>query len=401
MTGYRHVVISAQGASFLEKGQLWMYANNLVTMDEGIENGDAVEVNGEDGTYYGTGLVSLQSHILVRILSRKREAVIDEAFFEKRIRDAWELRKTAEPDNLKACRIIFGEADLLPGLLADRYNDVLVTQVSSYGMEKRKEMLYSTILDVLREDGQVINAVYERNDIRVREKEGLEMYKGFWRGSDHEIKTVIEENGLKLAVDFAEGQKTGYFLDQKSNRLVLRKISRGKKVLDCFSHTGGFALNAALGGAAEVTAVDVSELALKQAEYNAGLNHLEDRMKFVKADVFDLLEECTPGQYDIIVLDPPAFTKSRKTVGQAYGGYKRINYLAMKLLKGGGYLATCSCSRYMESDLFEKMLKEAASEAGVVLQQLSVTQQNSDHPSLWLMDETAYLKFYLFRVKEV
>ncbi len=401
MVRYKQVIISAQGASFLAKGQMWMYANNLVRMDDGIANGDAVEVAGEDGTYYGTGFISLQSHILVRILSRKRGEAVDDAFFAKRIRDAWELRKTAEPDNLSNCRIIFGEADLLPGLLADRYGDVLVTQISSYGMEIRKDMLYQTLLDVLRQDGEDVKAVYERNDIRIREKEGLEQYTGFWRDSAHETDLIINENGLKLRVDIARGQKTGYFLDQKSNRMIIRRIAHGKRVLDCFSHTGGFALNAAYGGAAEVCAVDVSAAALKQAEENARLNRLEDRMRFLQADVFDLLEECRPGEYDIIILDPPAFTKSRKTVNKAYGGYKRINYLAMELLKGGGYLATCSCSRYMENALFEQMLKEAAADAGVVLKQLSVTQQNCDHPSLWLMDETSYLKFYLFQITEV
>ena len=397
----KHIVISDQGAEYQRRGQAWMYASNLVGMDEDIENGQPVEILTEAGEYLGTGLVSLNSHILVRILSRDRSLPVDEALFRKRIREAYEFRKTAEPDNPDNCRLIFGEADLLPGFLADRYNDVIVTQISSYGMEQRKDMLYRILLEELAADHQTINAVYERNDVKIRQKEGLPLYKGFWGGAGHDTKTVINENGLKLNVDFENGQKTGYFLDQKSNRLLIRKTARGKRVLDCFTHTGGFALNAAYGNAAHVTAVDVSGTALQQGRANAELNGLTN-VEFVQADVFDYLKTCSHGSFDLIILDPPAFTKSRRTVDHAYHGYQQINLDAMNLLKENhGYLATCSCSRYMETALFEKMLKETAEKAGVILKQVSVSQQNPDHPVLWTMDETSYLKFYLFQIMTI
>lgn len=397
----KHIVISDQGAEYQRRGQAWMYASNLIRMDENIENGEPAEILTEAGEYLGTGLVSLNSHILVRILSRDRSQPVDEALFRKRIREAYEFRKTAEPDNPDNCRLIFGEADLLPGFLADRYNDVIVTQISSYGMEQRRDMLYRILLEELTADHQVINAVYERNDVKIRQKEGLPLYKGFWNGVSHDTQTVINENGLKLNVDFENGQKTGYFLDQKSNRLLIRKAARGKRVLDCFTHTGGFALNAAYGNAAHVTAVDVSETALQQGRENAALNGLTN-VEFVRADVFDYLKTCASGSFDLIILDPPAFTKSRRTVDHAYHGYQQINLDAMNLLKGNhGYLATCSCSRYMETALFEQMLKETAAKAGVILKQVSVSQQNADHPVLWTMDETSYLKFYLFQIMTI
>ena len=280
----------------------------------------------------------------------------------------------------------------------DRYNDILVTQISTYGLDIRKDMIYECLLEVLQNDGQDVKGIYERNDIQVRIKEGLEMYKGYWRNADLPTKTIIDENGLKLHVDVENGQKTGYFLDQKSNRVLLRNIAHGKRVCDCFSHTGGFALNAAFGNASKVTSVDVSQTALDQGYRNACLNHIEDRIEFVKADVFKFLDTCEKGAYDIIVLDPPAFTKSRKTVNAAYNGYKYINKKAMELLEKGGYLITATCSRFMEIDNFEKMLREAALEANVTLKQVSVTQQNHDHPILWTMEETSYLKFYIFQI---
>ena len=397
----KHIVISDQGAEYQRRGQAWMYASNLVKMDEGIENGEPAEIVTEAGEYLGTGLVSLNSHILVRILSRDRSQPIDEALFRTRIHEAYMFRKTAEPDNLDNCRLIFGEADLLPGFLADRYNDVIVTQISSYGMEQRKDMLYRILLEELAADHQAVNAVYERNDVKIRQKEGLPLYKGFYIGEGHSTKTVINENGLKLNVDIENGQKTGYFLDQKSNRMLIRRAARGKRVLDCFTHTGGFALNAAYGKAAHVTAVDVSETALQQGRANAELNGLHN-VEFVQADVFDYLKTCAPGSFDLIILDPPAFTKSRRTVDHAYHGYQQINLDAMNLLKENhGYLATCSCSRYMETALFETMLKETAAKAGVILKQISVSQQNADHPVLWTMDETSYLKFYLFQITTI
>ena len=382
----------------MKKGQMWMYRNNAVNLDETIENGSVVDIVTTQGDYMGTGFVSMDSHITVRILSKNLNDVFDRAFFKQRIQFAYAFRKTLEAENLTNCRLIFGEADQLPGLTVDRYNDILVAQISSFGMDKIKDMLYEVLLEVLKEDGQNVKGIYERNDIKVRAKEGLPLEKGYWRQAQLPTKTVINENGLLLNVDVENGQKTGYFLDQKSNRVLLRKMAHGKRVMDCFTHTGGFALNAAYGQALEVVAVDVSQTALDQAYENAKLNHLEDRMSFVKADVFDYLGECESGRFDIIGLDPPAFTKSRRTIDHAYSGYKKINKKAMKLLGKGGYLITCSCSRFMEIDNFEKMLREAAHESGVTLKQVSVTQQNHDHPILWTMEETSYLKFYIFQI---
>ena len=395
---YPVIIISDEGASWLDKGQMWMYKNNLEKCDPHLNNGEIVDIETNDGRYLGTGYLSLESHITVRILSKDRNERINREFYEKRIKQAYEFRKTVESDNLTNCRLIFGEADLLPGLVIDRYNDILVSQISSYGLEQRKDMIYEILLDVLKADNQDIKGIYERNDIQIRSKEGLEQYKGYYKNLDLPTKTIINENGLLLNVDVENGQKTGYFLDQKSNRYLLRKIAKDKKVVDCFSHTGGFALNAALGNASKVVSVDVSKTALDQGYQNAKLNHLEDKIEFVQADVFDYLDELKENEFDIIVLDPPAFTKSRRTVQKAYNGYKRINKQVMKVLKNGGYLITCSCSRFMETVNFEKMLKEAASEAGVILKQVSVTQQNADHPILWTMEETSYLKFYIFQI---
>lgn len=351
---YPVIIISDEGASWLDKGQMWMYKNNLEKCDPHLNNGEIVDIETNDGRYLGTGYLSLESHITVRILSKDRNERINREFYEKRIKQAYEFRKTVENDNLTNCRLIFGEADLLPGLVIDRYNDILVSQISSYGLEQRKDMIYEILLAVLKNDNQDIKGIYERNDIQIRSKEGLQQYKGYYKNLDLPTKTIINENGLLLNVDVENGQKTGYFLDQKSNRYLLRKIAKDKKVVDCFSHTGGFALNAALGNASKVVSVDVSKTALDQGYQNAKLNHLEDKIEFVQADVFDYLDELKENEFDIIVLDPPAFTKSRKTVQKAYNGYKRINKQAMKVLKNGGYLITCSCSRFMETANFEK-----------------------------------------------
>lgn len=395
---YPTITISQEGEKWLRKGQMWMYQNNIAQLDETIENGVPVDIITTNNEYLGTGFLSRHSHITVRILSKDQSVTIDREFFKERIQFAYEFRKTVEPNNLTNCRLIFGEADELPGLTVDRYNDLLVTQISSYGLDQIKDMVYEVLLEVLKNDGQEINGIYERNDIKVRSKEGLPQEKGFWRQANLPTKTIINENGLKLHVDIENGQKTGYFLDQKDNRVLLRNMAHGKRVMDCFSHTGGFALNAAYGNAKEVVAVDVSQTALDQGLENAKLNGLEQRITFVKADVFDYLDECKQGEFDIIVLDPPAFTKSRRTIDHAYQGYKKINQKAMKLLGRGGYLITCSCSRFMETHHFEEMLREAAQEASVTLKQVSVTQQNHDHPILWTMEETSYLKFYIFQI---
>lgn len=392
------ITISNEGASWLDKGQMWMYRNNLVGDIEHLENGILVDILSEDQRYMGTGFLSKESHIVVCILTKDPKEKIDRAFFKKRMQFAYEYRKSVEAENLTNCRLIFGEADQLGGLCVDRYNDLLVVQISSFGMEKNKELLYEVLLEILREDGQKISGIYERNEIAIRKKEGLLLYKGFWKNEKLSAQTIVNENGLLLNIDVENGQKTGYFLDQKNNRLLVRHIAHDKKVLDCFTHTGGFALNAAYGQASQVIAVDVSQNALDQAFENAKLNHLENKIHFVKADVFDYLDHCQLKMFDMIILDPPAFTKSRKTIMQAYNGYKRINKRAMELLGKGGYLVTCTCSRFMEIENFERMLKEAADEAHVILRQVSITQQNHDHPILWVMEETSYLKFYIFQL---
>lgn len=385
------VKINDKGAPFLENGQMWMYSNNVDSDISSIENGSVVDIQTNAGKYLGTGYFCSTSHITVRIFSKSHEE-LNFDFFQKKIQEAWNYRKTVEPTNLTNVRVIFGEADGIPGLTVDRYNHVLVTQITCFGIEKNKDMIYQALLNVI--DG--IEAIYERNDVKAREKEGLPLYKGFYQGNTDTIQ-VINENGLKLNVDIENGQKTGYFLDQKSNRILIRHLSKDKRVLDCFTHTGGFALNAALGNAKEVIGVDVSNTALLEARKNAELNHLTN-VSFVQADVFDYLDTLKENEFDLIILDPPAFTKSRRTIMKAYNGYKRINKQAMHVLKNGGYLATCSCSRYMETDLFEKMLKEAALEEGVRLKQISVTQQNADHPILWSMEESSYLKFFIFQI---
>lgn len=398
MKKYR-VVVDEKGQGFLEKGQLWMYRNNLVEMDEDAVDGGIADIISEKGTYIATGFLSTVSHVVVRILTTKQDEEIDQSFFEKRIREAWSYRCAVERENLSNCRIIYGDADGLPGLVVDRYNDVLSVQMICKGMEVRKGMLYDILKQVLAEDGEVIKGIYERFDIKARLKEGLEVYKGRFGDGSFSTDQIICENGLQLHVDIENGQKTGYFLDQKNNRLLVRRLASGMRVLDCFTHTGGFALNAALGGAKAVTAVDVSSVALEEGRANALLNGLKN-VSFVQADVFDYLDTLSVGDFDFIILDPPAFTKSRRTIDHAYHGYLSINEKAMHVLRNGGYLATCSCSRYMDTALFEQMLREAAVSAGVILKQISVTQQNSDHPVLWPMEETSYLKFFLFQVLE-
>lgn len=393
---YPRAVISDKGLEFLRKGQRWMYRNNLIRVDDDAQDGEPVCIVSEQGEYIATGFYSAVSHVCVRILTVDEDAVINDAFFIQRLTAAWNYRKHVEPDNLDNCRIVFGDGDLLPGLTIDRYNDTLVSQIICAGMEKRKDMLYAAMIRILQEDHQDVRYVYERNDVKARGKEGLDLYKGF-HGGTGKTDLVIHENGLLLNVDIENGQKSGYFLDQKSNRMLIRKLAKGMKVLDCFTHTGGFALNAAIGGAAHVIGVDVSETALKEAEANAKLNHLSNA-EFVQADVFDYLDSIEEGQFDLIILDPPAFTKSRKTVEHAYHGYQTINEKAMHVLKHGGYLATCSCSRYMETELFEQMLRESAMNQHVLLRQISVSQQNSDHPILWSMEQTSYLKFFLFQI---
>jgi 23S rRNA (cytosine1962-C5)-methyltransferase len=348
--------------------------------------------------------VSEQSKIRVRLLSSNANDKYDDAFFARRLRYAIDCRHSIMGDDFEACRLVFGEADGLPGLTVDRFADVCVTQVLSYGMELRKDALYGALREILSEYGVTLRGIYERNDVAIRELEGLPQSKGWYRPEtvrDPATTVTIRENGILYTVDFENGQKTGFFLDQKYNRLAVAKIARGRRVLDCFTHTGSFALNAAMGGAAHVTAVDISQSAVDAARENAERNGLADRMDFLCTDVFDLLPalaERGDKPYDLIILDPPAFTKSRKTVQSAQRGYKEINYRAMKLLPRGGYLATCSCSHFMENELFLKMLESASRDAGVQLRQLEARQQCCDHPILWNVPQTDYLKFYIFQI---
>jgi len=403
---YPIVTITKKGQKAIEAGHPWVYAGEVLSCPADAENGSIVDVLGEKGTWLGSGLLSLSSLIRVRLLSRNANDKFDDAFWLRRFQYAWAYRKTVlEPADLTACRVVFGESDGLPGLTVDRFGDVLVTQTLSYGMDRRKAQLLPLLVRALREDGQDIRCVYERDDEALRDKEGLPQGKGFFplpgQAVPTETVTQITENGVKYAVDFENGQKTGFFLDQKFNRKAVGQLSRGKRVLDCFTHTGSFALNAALGGAEKVTAVDVSQAAVDMAKKNAALNGLEDRMDFLCADVFDLLPRLLEEKrrdWDLIILDPPAFTKSRKTADAAAKGYKEINYRAMRLLPRGGYLATCSCSHFMDAHRFKGVVAAAARDAGVQLKQIAERQQGPDHPILWGVPETDYLKFFIFQV---
>ena len=385
-------------------GHPWIYDTEVISVEGDYENGDLVDAVTEKGKYVGTGFISTESKIRIRLISQNANDKFDREFFRRRIKYAWDYRKTVMGGDISCCRVIFGEADQFPGLTVDRFGDVLVTQCLSVGIEKLKDVIFPLLYEVLTADGQEIRGIYERNDVAIRKLEGLEENKGWYPlegvPTPEKTETTIVENGIKYTVDFENGQKTGFFLDQKYNRLAVGKIAKGKRVLDCFTHTGSFALNAAMGGAKAVCAVDVSESAVEMAKRNAEANGISDRMSFCVVDVFDLLPELESSseKYDFIILDPPAFTKSRKTVESASRGYKEINMRAMKLLPRGGYLATCSCSHFMPNELFVKMLHSAAKDAGVQLRQIEARQQSPDHPILWNVPETDYLKFYIFQV---
>lgn len=399
------IMVTRKAQAALEGGHPWVYDAELLTPCDGIPNGSFVDVVSDKNRFLGTGFISEKSKIRIRIISRNANDNFNETFFERRIRYAWDYRKTVMAEDADACRVIFGEADGFPGLTVDRYGDILVTQTLSVGIEKLKPMLFPLIYKVLTEDGQKISGIYERNDVAIRELEGLEQNKGWFPlegvSEPKTAITFIRENSIEYEVDVENGQKTGFFLDQKYNRLAVARLSKGKRVLDCFTHTGSFALNAAFGGADHVCAVDVSESAIEMARKNAVRNGLDGKMEFLAADVLDLLpklEQSGEHAYDFIILDPPAFTKSRKNIESALRGYKEINYRAMKLLPRGGYLATCSCSHFVNDELFCKMLKAAARDASVELRQIEGRQQSPDHPILWNVPETDYLKFYIFQV---
>ena len=399
---YPSFIITKKGSAWVGTGHPWIYAQEIISKSTEPENGALVDALSENGRYLGTGLYSRESKIGLRLISRNANDRFDAEFWKRRIRYAWDYRRTVMGGDVSCCRVIFGEADGFPGLTVDRFSNILVTQTLSVGMERLKDAIFPLLAEVLRENGERIDGIYERNDVAIRALEGLEQGKGWYElpGEEHPQSTVTEicENGIYYAVDFENGQKTGFFLDQKYNRFAVARLAKGRRVLDCFTHTGSFALNAARGGAEHVTAVDVSESAVEMARENARRNGLEDRMDFVAADVFDLLPEVKKGEYDFIILDPPAFTKSRRTVGRAEKGYKEINLRALKALPRGGYFATASCSHFMPSELFVKMLRSAAQDANVELRQIEARQQAPDHPILWNVPETDYLKFYLFQV---
>ena len=399
---YPSFIITKKGCAWVGTGHPWIYAQEIISKSTEPENGALVDALSENGRYLGTGLYSRESKIGLRLISRNANDRFDAEFWKRRIRYAWDYRRTVMGEDVSCCRVIFGEADGFPGLTVDRFSNILVTQTLSVGMERLKDVIFPLLAEVLRESGERIDGIYERNDVAIRALEGLEQGKGWYElpGEEHPQSTVTEicENGIYYAVDFENGQKTGFFLDQKYNRLAVARLAKGRRVLDCFTHTGSFALNAARGGAEHVTAVDVSESAVAMARENARRNGLEDRMDFAAADVFDLLPEVKKGEYDFIILDPPAFTKSRKTVGRAEKGYKEINLRALKALPRGGYFATASCSHFMPLELFVKMLRSAAQDANVELRQIEARQQAPDHPILWNVPETDYLKFYIFQV---
>ena len=396
------VSVSPKAERSIRAGHPWLYAEEIRSVTGSLAPGGITDVLTQKGAWLGAGVYSPESKIAVRILSGNANERFTDAFFERRVQYALEYRRRVMGADFNACRLIFGEADGLPGVTVDRFEDVLVTQILSLGMEMRKDVIYRALARQLAEMGAEIRGVYERSESALRAKEGLEVVSGWYEGLPHSggTSTVITENGIKYTVDFAQGQKTGFFLDQKYNRHAAARIAPGLRVLDCFTHTGSFALNCAAAGAERVTAVDVSESAVALARANAALNGLEDRMDFLAADVFELLPRLLEegARYDFIILDPPAFTKSRRTVHSAERGYKEINYRAMRLLPRGGYLATASCSHFMGSENFEHMLRSAARDANVGLREIEVRKQAPDHPVLWNVPETEYLKFYLFQI---
>lgn len=405
MESLKTVIISKRAELAAKGGHPWIYGSEIKGADEGIQDGDIVRVLSGKGKFVGSGFYNAHSKITVRIFSTNANDRFNEDFWKRRAAYAVDYRlQVMRPEDYDCCRLVFGEADQLPGMTVDRFGDVLSVQVLSLGMEKRKKEFLDGLIEVLRERNLPVSCVYERNDVKIRELEGMEQYKGFYHSEflrPEEEKTLVDivENGIRYTVDVENGQKTGFFLDQKFNRLAAAQIAKGRHVLDCFTHTGAFALNAAKGGAASVTALDISQEAVDMASHNGEINHLP--IHVVKADVFEYLtnlDKTKNHDYDYIILDPPAFTKSGKTVHEAFRGYKEINYRAMKILPRGGYLATCSCSHFMGEELFVKMVKEAARDAGVTLRQIEFRQQAPDHPILMTVPETYYLKFFLFQI---
>ena len=398
---YPSVVIDARGTKKAQGGHPWVFDNEITQVNGTPEDGGLCDVLSPKGRYLGTGYYNSHSKIRVRMISQNANDTFGEAFFQRRVRYAWDYRKTVMgPEGTQNCRVIFGESDGFPGLTVDKFGDILVAQTLCLGTELRKDWIFQALAQALEEDGEAVRGIFERNDVKIRELEGMAQNKGWYalpgKGLPESTETQITENGVRYKVDFENGQKTGFFLDQKYNRQAAARIAPGKTVLDCFTHTGSFGLNCMKAGAKRVHSVDISETAIACAKENAALNGLS--VEYEVANVFDLLPTLTPGEYDYIILDPPAFTKSGKTVKSAQRGYKEINYRAMKALPRGGYLATCSCSHFMTDALFRQMLQSAASDAQVELRLVEARAQGPDHPVLWNVPETDYLKFYIFQV---
>ena len=393
------VVTLKKGAGrTLKEGGPWIYDNEIESIMGSFTDGDIVLVHDFDGYPMGRGFINRNSKLTVRMMTRNRDTEVDESFIRMRVKNAWEYRKKVM-DDISSCRVIFGEADFLPGLVVDKFADVLVVESLALGIDRFKEMIVDILKELMEADGIHIRGVYERSDAKVREQEGMERYKGFI-GAPFDTKVEIVENGVRYYVDVKDGQKTGFFLDQKYNRRAAAKLCKGARVLDCFTHTGSFALNAGMAGAEHVTGVDASELGVAQARENAALNGLEDRVEFICEDVFDLLPrlEKQGEKFDVVILDPPAFTKSRSSIKKAVKGYREINLRGMKLVKDGGYLATCSCSHFMDYELFTQTIGQAARNVHKRLRQVEFRTQSPDHPILWGAGDSYYLKFYIFQV---
>jgi len=383
----------------LRAGGLWVYDNEIEAVTGTVENGELVLVKDCNGYPMGIGFINRNSKITIRLLTRNKDAVINKEFFRKRVKDAWEYRKKTV--DTSSCRVVFGEADYVPGMVIDKFEDVLVVQSLALGIDRYKMLILDLLKEEMEKDGIVIRGIYERSDAKVREQEGMKREKGFL-SEPFDTKVQIMENGVKYMVDVEDGQKTGFFLDQKYNRLAIQKLCKDARVLDCFTHTGSFALNAGIAGAKEVIGVDASDLGCRQAEENAKLNGLENTVSFVCADVFELLPELEEKgeKFDVVILDPPAFTKSRNSVKNAMKGYREINMRGLKLVKPGGYFATCSCSHFMTPELFTEVIGQAARSVHKRLKQVEYRTQAPDHPILWSSEESYYLKFYIFQVCE-
>lgn len=404
MIALPHIIVSEKAERSLRGGHVWVFADEVRNAETTVADGALAHVFSQNGKFLGTGFYNSASKIRVRVCSDNANDTFDEAFWRRRVRWAIDYRRTVMGADFSACRLIFGEADGFPGFTVDRFGEVLVTEVLCLGIERIKPLLYRLLREELTATGESVRVLYEKNDGAIRALEGMESTVGYWLQDGYEVgtgRTEIVENGIRFGVNYEAGQKTGFFLDQKYNRAAVARIARGMRVLDCFTHTGAFALNAAAAGAAHVTAVDISAEAIAEAKRNAALNGLSGKIDFIPANVFDFLRELGKNgkcDYDLIILDPPAFTKSRDTLKNAIRGYREINAAAMRLLRRGSYLATCSCSHFMTDTYFCQMLHNAAEDAAVTLRQIEARGQAPDHPVRWNVPETEYLKFYIFQI---